>query len=338
MAIRKKGLKADLNVGAIFLKDTHFRYGFNAPSGRKETYFEEIDDKVDDVIVIGKKQKCKTLIILGDVFDIKQPSLWSSKAVRKTHKVLARLKSWYDNIYTIAGNHDLIGSARSNKKDSMYSYFVEAGLLNDIHGKYINLSDNVYLTGLDFNSDIKALKRELKRVSAEAKKLKMRNPKAKVICVFHEHLIAPEERDKVWGDSFNYRYAVANYKYIDVFCAGHYHKGYATQIYRGKIFINPFNFSRLARSHYTLDGSHIPTAVYLNIKTFKYKDIPIKHLPFNDSINIEEMLQEVRETLDISNFIDNLEDINTDSEVSIDNVSDEVKEKISYYLDIANNK
>ena len=341
MAIRRRKIvkSVDTDFKILWLKDPHFRFGFKYPSGRKDTYFEEIEAKIDNVIRIGKERNITKLGIAGDIFDIKQPSLWSGKAVTKNHKILMKLREQFD-IYTIAGNHDLIGSARSNKPQSMYSHFVESGLLIDIHDKPQKFGDT-YLYGIDFNSDISQLKREIKAIDSKAKSIKVKNPKAKVILMFHEHCIAPEEKDKVWGSSFNYRYVATNYKNIDVFSAGHYHKGYDTQTYRGKVFINPFNFSRLARSHYTLDGSHIPTAVELVIsdKGIKYEDIPLTHRPFNESIDIEVMMKELKQEMDIGNFLSTVEDFEdiTEDEMSLDSLPIEVKNKIEHYIELSKN-
>jgi len=343
MLIRKRIKKSvrNSNFSILFIKDPHFRFGMKFPSGRKDTYFEEIKAKIDNLIQIGKDRNIKKLGIPGDVFDVKQPSLWSGKAVTENHKVLQKLRDQFE-IYTIAGNHDLIGSARSNKEDSMYTHFTNSGLLIDIHNNPVKFGD-VHLFGIDFNSDISKLKREIKAIDLKAKAIKAKEPKARIILMFHEHLIAPEEKDKVWGDSFSYRYATTNYKNIDVFVAGHLHKGYATQDYRNQIFINPFNFSRLARSHYTLDGSHIPTAVALTINNGKisYKDIPLIHKPFNDSIDMEVMLRELKQELDIGNFLNNIDDFEIEDKdkdfMDMTNLPLEVKSKIEHYIELAKN-
>lgn len=329
--------------GIIFVKDMHLRFGMKFPSGRKETYFEEIEAKIDDLISIGKARNITKLAIAGDVFDIKQPSLWSGKAVTKNHRILQKLNKQF-TIYTIAGNHDLIGSARSNKKESMYSHFTDSGLLTDIHDKPQKFN-NVYLYGIDFNSDISRLKREIKAIDTEVKKIKADNPKAKAILMFHEHLypntLKDDNEKKFIGSSFNYRYLATNYKNIDVFNAGHLHRGFKTETYRGKVMVNNWGFTRLARSHYTLDGSHIPTAVVMNIDgqgKISYEDVPLKTVDFNDSINIDVMLKELKQEMDIGNFLNNIEDFDkSDDEDLFDTATlpIEVKNKIEHYLELA---
>ena len=334
----------------LFIKDPHFRFGMKFPSGRKETYFEEIEAKVDDLIAIGKRKNINKLAIAGDIFDIKQPSLWSGKSVTKNHRILQKLNKQFD-IYTIAGNHDLIGSARSNKKESMYSHFTESKLLIDIHDKPQKF-DNIYLYGIDFNSDISKLKREIKAIDTEALKIKQDNPKAKVILMFHEHLYPNNLKDdnekKYVGSSFNYRYLATNYKNIDVFNAGHLHRGFPTEEYRGKTFINNWGFTRLARSHYTLDGSHTPTAVLLTIKANRspktlnaitFEDIPLKTADFNNSIDIDVMMKELKQEMDIGDFLNNIEDfdIKDGEELDMKTLPLEVKNKIEHYLEKINN-
>ena len=344
--IRRKSLvekKDGKSFKALFIKDPHFRFGMKFPSGRKETYFEEIEVKVDDLIRIGRERNIKILCIAGDVFDIKQPSLWSGKAVTKNHRILQKLKEQF-TVYTIAGNHDLIGSARSNKPESMYSHFVESGLIVDIHDKPQKIGD-VYLYGIDFNSDITMLKREIKAIDTKAKKIKADNPQAKIILMFHEHLYPNNLKDdnekKFIGSSFNYRYLVNNYKNIDVFNAGHLHRGFPTEKYRGKVIINNWGFTRLARSHYTLDGSHIPTAVELTIgNDITFEDIPLKTADFNSSIDVDVMLQELRQEIDISNFLNTIEDVSIEDDedyFDLASLPDEVKNKIEYFLEMVKN-
>jgi len=333
----------DFNI--LFIKDPHFRFGMKYPSGRKDTYFEEIEAKVDDLISIGKAKGISKLAIAGDVFDIKQPSLWSGKAVTKNHRILQKLNEQF-TIYSIAGNHDLIGSSRSNKPESMYSHFVDSGLLIDIHDKPKKFG-NVYLYGIDFNSDISSLKREIKAIDNKVKVIKQSNPKAKAILMFHEHLyptnLKEENEKKFIGSSFNYRYLTTNYKNIDVFNAGHLHRGFATETYRGKVMVNNWGFTRLARSHYTLDGSHIPTTVALKINSkgiISYEDIPLKTANFNDSIDIEVMLKELKQELDIGNFLNNIEDFDKSEDEDLLNLATlpiEVKNKIEHYIELSKN-
>jgi len=304
--MRRKLKKVQEDFNILFIKDPHFKFGLKYPSGRKETYFKEIEAKVNDLIRIGREKNITKLGIAGDIFDVKQPSLWSGKAVTKNYSILQKLKEQFD-IYTIAGNHDLIGSARSNKKESMYSHFVESGLLTDIHDKPKKFN-GVYLYGIDFNSDISQLKREIKAIDNQIKAIKIKEPKAKAILMFHEHLypnnLKDENERKFINSSFNYRY---------------------------------LGFTRLARSHYTLDGSHIPTAVHLSIKGGKtiYEDIPLIHKPFNDSIDIDVMLNELKQEMNIDDFLSNIEDFNVkdDTKVDMTNLPLEVKTKIEYYIE-----
>lgn len=337
--MRRKLKKVQEDFNILFIKDPHFKFGLKYPSGRKETYFKEIEAKVNDLIRIGREKNITKLGIAGDIFDVKQPSLWSGKAVTKNYSILQKLKEQFD-IYTIAGNHDLIGSARSNKKESMYSHFVESGLLTDIHDKPKKFN-GVYLYGIDFNSDISQLKREIKAIDNQIKAIKIKEPKAKAILMFHEHLypnnLKDENERKFINSSFNYRYLVTNYKNIDVFVAGHLHRGFSTRTVRNKVIINNWGFTRLARSHYTLDGSHIPTAVHLSIKGGKtiYEDIPLIHKPFNDSIDIDVMLNELKQEMNIDDFLSNIEDFNVkdDTKVDMTNLPLEVKTKIEYYIE-----
>jgi len=337
------------------IKDPHNRFGFNVPISRQDTYFDEIKDKYKHLKELGKKYNVKKLYIAGDINDIKTLHLWLFKHTKLNSKVLEDLKEQF-NIFTIAGNHDLPYSSKEYKQESVYQHYVDNNLINDIDNRYI-VHKSYIIVGLDFESKIKNLEDRLKKVNAKFKRLKSKYPQKKMIVMFHEHITPnpDNEPELKYSTYFSYDYLAKKYKYIDMFIAGHYHKGYPTTTYKRKIFVNPFNFARLARSNYTLDGSHKPTVTMVRFYKnkdkiiVKYKDIVLRHKPFEEAIKIDKILEEAKAELSIDEFVSNinsLDDIKSmlsDDNLSmydIDkldeaNLSDEVKEKIKYYISSA---
>lgn len=86
-----------LLVGDVHLSD-------RAPSLRKETYADDILEKLDFCVKTANSLDVDALIQLGDMFHIKAPSRTSHRLVQRTHDVLSQSES---PVLLIVGNHDI---------------------------------------------------------------------------------------------------------------------------------------------------------------------------------------------------------------------------------------
>lgn len=84
------------------------------PISRKDNYPIVILEKLEYLASIAANYRCKTFILLGDVFDSPSTSLQYLAAVINAFK---RISEKGISVYTIVGNHDI----KNNRMDSLYS-------------------------------------------------------------------------------------------------------------------------------------------------------------------------------------------------------------------------
>lgn len=310
---------------AIILKDTHFRFGFTPPRGRTPDFEDAILDKINQVMDIAKEHNATTLILTGDSTDIKAPSAYGIEQVRKNLAVFKHLRTHFTDIYDIAGNHSLPFSSLEYKEQSFYHLLAEQNLITDISNRSVMLTPTLRLYGIPYlpnHSQVKELMLELDKDPTPT------------IYLIHEHLV-PSEKDRLpFGACFTYEEITKDLRHCKAIIAGHLHKGYPTTTHNGILIINQWNFTRLARDYYALNGDHIPEATLLDFETLQYRTFQLKVKHFDEAFRIEELKTQQSLEMDISEFVSGA-NLTSDQTTDIENIPDKLRERVQHYLDLA---
>lgn len=310
------------------IKDPHLRLGFKAPKGRDDEEFEaDIFNKIQQICDIAVSNEVDAITMSGDVFDIKEASRYGIPQLSLIHKALTMLRESTKRklLITIAGNHDLPNSSRKMKEKSVYGYFQKIGLLTDIHKtkmlfKMLDFSVEFY--GIDYNNKLSDLTKEIKEYDSA---IKPKEPYYKTL-LLHEHLVKKDDltkkkETKYLGNRFTYGAVLSKFKSIDVFIAGHYHFGYPTYKSKdGRLIINNWNLTRLARNYYVLNGRHIPnvTITTYTKKSIDAEDIDLKVRDYATAINLDEIEVDSDDQLDVTDFVERMQDSSVTEEVQSD--------------------
>jgi DNA repair exonuclease SbcCD nuclease subunit len=312
-----------MSLKILHIKDSHFRIGLKAPISRDQKEFEEdTESKISQIEDICKKEGINFITISGDVLDVKHEKAYTFKVKDKIYNRLNKLrKSTLDKkIYTIAGNHDLPYSSRDFKNLSMYGWLVRSKVLTDIHGKNIVFKkEKVTLQGVDYNKSLTDLNKEIKEIDSNL------DSKLTNLLLFHEHLLPHKDfnSNPFLGSKMSYKRVLKEYKNINIFLCGHYHKGYEPYEESNRHIINGWSLFRMARDYYVVNSQHIPE---VNIITINKGDIKVerrelKVRDFNKAIITEKLEKELEGVLDVKKFIEKVEDLKLDQEVKLDSLT-----------------
>ena len=310
----------------LTLKDTHFRFGFTPPVSRNETFERDIYDKIDFVMDLAKRNNIDTLILTGDTTDVKAPSNYTLEQVRANLNVFKYLRTQFKHIYDIAGNHSLPFSSLDFKPQSFYYLLVEHGLVHDITTQPLTI-DGAYIYGIDYTPSQQELLDRMHSTDDYCKQNRLH-----AVAIIHEHIV-PDGETLSFVKFLNYS-TLATLKNHRIIIAGHLHKGYPLKTINNTLFVNIWNFTRLARDYYAVNDAHKPQVALIDtrdITTASVIDIP--HKPFKIAFKEGILKDETELNENLAQFIQNVTTLKQVDDLSIDDMPVELQERIKFYLD-----
>lgn len=317
----------------LIIKDAHFRFGFPHPRGRTEDFEQQIMDKVNQVIEIGKARNIKNLIFTGDTTDVKTPSSWGLDKTHANTRVFKLLAEQF-SIYDICGNHSLPHSSIDHKGESFQQLLIDNNLIHDLTNP-ITTGDYI-LYGIDYTQDKQAVLNAIHTMDSKAG-----TEHKFAICVIHEHLV-PSDKDLLpFGHCFTYQQITKDLKNHKAIIAGHLHKGYPAQTVTNNLkqkitIINQWNFTRLARDYYALNAEHTPQVTILD--TEKPHDpetinLEVKH--FDDAFILPELHKEQTLNDNITDFVNQVRENLQTQDSELTSIPECISERVQYYLEKA---
>lgn len=319
-------------IDIVMLGDPHICIGVQVPAGRNpETFYTDQENKLKYIHQYCVENNVRSVVFPGDVLNYKNPSLYTANSINTLLRVFSDLKEGL-NVYSIAGNHDLKMSSRDLKLKSVYNILTLSEVIQDIDHLTVNLSDNITLSGIDYNPDKAALLAEVRILND-----KLSSDKVNIV-VLHEHLL-PSGKTLPFGGFLNYE-TFLEFRNINVIHAGHLHEGYPTQSIGDThriTFVNPWSLSRLYRGYNVLDGTHTPEMVHLTIEggEITYKHIEIPHASPKEAFITDTLSDESITEVDLREFVDSLETLSTEGDEVDVETTDTLSELIEHYLDLA---
>ena len=315
----------------ITIKDPHFRFGLNRPIGRDESFETDIISKIDEIITIAQHVDCYDVICTGDLFDIKAPSLYDLKVLKANETVLNKFKAAGITLHSIAGNHDLPSSSIDRKHDSVYQYFAQHNIINDIEAHKTE-----ELCGYDYRTTTTEL---LDHLSTD---------ELSTIVVVHEHVFPDDVTVPAGFDNhITYTQLITTLKRnkrskCKVVVCGHLHKGYPLQEIDGILIINQWNLTRLARTEYALNNDHKPEIVIFEIDNGQLTDYTTHTLHSRSPEQCfvqKEIERNLQLDVNIKSFISQVTSFNNETNITEQlNITDnKVKELVQHYIERATN-
>ena len=243
-------------MSVMIIGDMHLKSV--SPISRKDDYPKAILNKINYLGSIAKGYRCKTIILLGDVFDSPSTSLPYLASVISTFK---KLHDEGYRIITIAGNHDL----KNNRMESLES--TALGIL--LSTGYVELAP----------SELK-IENTLFRFYNYPESIEPKKTDSYEICVAHQYY----EFELGGNDSLT-KETVENLNY-DAMILGHYHVPCETITIGNTILYRPGSLSRSTSEMY--NKTRIPRALILNTKNHKSMYVDVSCSPA-DEIFIEKV-------------------------------------------------
>lgn len=311
----------------ILIKDPHFQFGFRN-NIRKHGWENDIDKKIDQIIIYAKENNINHLFFTGDIFEKSHKKDWSLNQLQQNKKRLKRFKTAGIEVYSNAGNHDYF-DGREAIEGTVFGELVELGLINyigtDTPAIDFRLQDKyISLYGIDYHQDINKVLDKFQWISAQP-----RTPGDTKIVLVHSNIT--DDQNRLTDFTYN---QLAEFD-IDIIGCGHWHlapKNGAIQNINQTWFLNPWNMTRVARDYHVKLDEHRPQFIHGSIvmvgdePTYEFKENYFNVRPFSEAFNVEaiNLLQELGKTgfeffKEIE--LDKDEDMN-DDEVLLNSIAD----------------
>lgn len=311
----------------------HLRYGFEAPIGRTEQFYAQIDNKLKQVMQIAKEHSCKALISTGDILD-KSSGYQLPQISAIGDKLLELNRVFSKGILSVLGNHDTLWASRDYKPQSFYGYLVRHGLIKDIVEAPFE-ADSYTITGVDFTNDTATLKKEIKELDAQHKNL---------IMVLHTHLVPTEAQRIPFGECYTYQEITQGLKNTAMIIAGHLHKGFPVETITNdtgsKItIINQWGFTRLARDYYSVSGKHTPQVVIIDTDSIHTPlTIDLQVEPFDKTFIQKDLDRETETQKSLAEFVCKASSVKVDNQnIDAGGIPESIRSRVLYYINKAEN-
>ena len=268
----------------LITKDEHLQLGFRNKF-RKPGWEEDVNQKHQFIIDHMIKNNIKIKITTGDIFD-KQTN-WTFKQFISNKKILEMYKEVDIEVYSIAGNHDML-DGRIDIKDSPFEEMTNEGLIKHLSLTVKDLSEDgitkAKVCGMDYryienDKDKEDFLSDLSTAFYNFEGVKM--------MVIHQNVTPDKQR--VTEFTYDELSKVCQEKGIDIIVCGHYHIGYPTMELNGVVIINPWNLWRVVRDYNVKEELHTPEFVVLDLENMSWEHVTVPHKTYSNAFDLKEI-------------------------------------------------
>lgn len=114
-----------MKLNVLFVGDNHI--SAKTPVNRKDNYLEATLNKLKDCLELGIKHKVNAVVLLGDVFDVREEGPLARNGALNILKSQEDGTKWPFPVYVVVGNHDIQSSFSLDK--SSLGTLINAGVL-----------------------------------------------------------------------------------------------------------------------------------------------------------------------------------------------------------------
>jgi len=267
----------------LYITDLHLRT--QKPINRTdEDYFSEQFKKLTQIFTYVKSNKIKYLFIGGDIFDVASSSYKLFVATLSFFMELSK----FCEIYTICGNHDILGGSKDTIDRVALGGLLASGAVKKLETLSI---DNVHIRGLDY------------RLIPDKSDYMTQSKKDKKIIISHDMIVPHNDFP---FDVFCVEDIETNY---DLVLCSHYHIPFEKK--KGKtLFLNPGSLMRLKLVEDNVN--RLPQMLLVEIlKTkIKYEFIQLKALPGKVIFDVQGKREFLEEEMKLEEFFTSLSSLN----------------------------
>ena len=282
---------------ALVVNDLHLTEA--PPSGRLDTYFEQICRKMVEVAELS--QKCEVTVFTGDLFHHKVARNVTHRTVRVLISLLKRVK----NPYCILGNHDIIGGQSTTSTRQPVGVVFESGHITKLTSLVV---EDVELVGLDYSQEFED--------GEKVVNLPLLQHRGRI--VFMHSMLSPWDdlRKKVRGP-------------FTLVCYGHPHEREG--------LVNGFvNFGSLARTSRAGFDRRLVGVTLIDRELTPHEVILKNQKPWEEIFEKVATEEEEAELRGVDEFLRAIDEVVSEEGESIDKylagVSPEVRSRVLYYL------
>jgi len=237
----------------LFIGDTHYRY--TNPSLRIDCYREDIENCINESLNIAANKQCEAVIFLGDIFDSFEPNGIVRNEIIKIFQTSPSGESWGIPMYSVIGNHDIIGHNPDSLMRTALGTLSQCGL--EIPHKKLKLKDTSIYFG-HYQHDIEHIDHSNNDCE---------------IYVMHANILPTPfiSDDHILIKDFKV------HQKTELVISGHYHPGYPS-VHRddGVIFCNPGAIARKSATKSDIERKLQVLFVDIDQDNLKIANIPLK--------------------------------------------------------------
>jgi len=304
-----------------------------APRSRIDDFRETVLGKVRQLLTATTKLGADTVIVAGDLFNLKKPVRTSHSLVRE---LIELFKKFPCPVYIIPGNHDLTADDLDTLSNQPLGVLLASGpplkMLNSeiLTKKGVQLS----LVGIPYTDNI------------DLNKWKFPDKKDCIAQICAVHVYAGPKSGMVFGERL-WGYDELGKLNPDVFVIGHYHVDQGIQKLGDKYFINLGAVTRGTLVEENLE--HTPKFGFIRVTksdekvSFTVEAIPLNVRPAGEIFDLKKREEEKTESHEIQKFVDVLAASSIDSSPDKDikgivdkmDLAKAVRDKVLHFIDEA---
>jgi exonuclease SbcC len=315
----------------IFRTDVHS--ADKSPISWKGNYCAEISESLRQVGELAKTYRVRAVLDGGDFFHVKAPGRNSHSLVHDTGLIH---KDYPCPVYSIEGNHDLMGNNLDTVEDQPLGVLYVTGVFRHLREEVFEEDGvRVRVVGIPYSPS-----RDLLEIQA------LRKQPGDDYMVAVIHALASEDPpahvEEFFGEPV-FRYSSFIFEGgPDVFCFGHWHRDQGIVEIEGRHFVNQGALSRGALTKENIDRTPKVALLDFTKNGVQTKAIPLKVAPAEEVFDFERKERQEKESTVITQFVEQLEmdlqfDASQDVETNVRsmNFAPEVRDRALAYLERA---
>lgn len=301
--------------------DIHLNPLNRIPAARTDTYHEDTRKELEGLRTWLIEQRITALLISGDLFNLKNSSLYFPEHLLYYRDYFASLPC---PVYTIPGNHDLPQSAYTNLSKSAYKLLLEAcPNIIDVSDRVVRHTCpdglEVAISGVPYT----APDHFAARASALSARIATESPGILNFTLIHTDIVPAGNNNPTFFEAITFDDACDALSNTDLICAGHIHLSYPlytrrhTRTGRPQMLSKPYSCARLVKDYYTsladLAERHVPSATLFELRATtesplslhaEYTQLPC--VDFAHAFQPEALVRELEKSETIASFITSL--------------------------------
>lgn len=302
-----------LCVGDLHLRDL-------PPSSCTESYVDDLFELINQIRIVAEKQSVDSVVLAGDVFDIKTPSRNSHRLVQRT---IDAFRAFPCEVFVVPGNHDMLYDRFSSVFETQpLGVVIRSGAMSllsgwaDSHtfrGKRVTYTEDYDVQefpiyGVPWLTEWDSPDESIRHQAVDESLSELRNRwdgSVPILVVTHAPFFPPTmESEYEFYHTKTFATQMVKDKGPASVYYGHIHEAHGVYVSGGVRFCNMGAIARSTLHQYNLTRS-ISVAMW-DSETNKFKKITIPHKPASEIFKLEEKTKAGYQKLVLDGFISSI--------------------------------